>query len=132
MSYEAAKIAIESTFETAWADSTPIAFDNVEFNVPTDGSSWVRLELMFAPAFQAAMGIKRTWRRPGTVTIKCHTPVNKGTAAGLALADAVVDILQGLQVSGITFRATSVLDRGQQEEWWLTIVATDFFTDLQQ
>ena len=132
MAFESIRVAIESECMTQWDNATPIAWDNIDFDKPSNPKeSWVRVHIEYGITAQASMGTKRTWRTPGVVFVQCFSALDKGTKESATLADDVKNVFQGLQVSGVTFRGTSLVTNEQSGEWWMGVTATDFFADEQ-
>lgn|GEM_PF-1436510 len=54
-SIDAYRQAIEAHFNTQWADRTPIAWANVDFD-PPDDAEWARFSILWGDAFEDSMG----------------------------------------------------------------------------
>lgn len=131
MGFAATEAIIRSRFDTEWTAAgrtEPILFDNQgDDNVVRD-SAWVRLTVLPGESRQVEMGNTRRWRRSGIVVIQIFIPTNTGTGLAQELGDAVLEIFEGLTVSGVIFRATS-LNRVGVDGAWLQYNATTQFQD---
>lgn len=70
MSYADEGAAIRQHFADGWDGRTPVAWPNVDFEPPEDGSPWVRLTILGADAVQAEFGLDdRRFRHTGIVIV---------------------------------------------------------------
>ena len=146
MSTSANLTAIESLFDTGWAATTLVRYDNVQFDVADvpDGSSWVSLEVWDGKSARASVGCAPALRRSfGTVFVTVYAPSDgTGTKVARALADQVADVFRDIQVSGITFDEPSPTRAGEvyypatggnssaTGRWWQIKVAIPFEADV--
>lgn len=139
MSFESTANTIRDRFVTQFhaARSEPITFQNwgqfyqkdgsIETTKP-NGSAWVRLSIQNGDSRQVAT-VGDKWRHPGVLIVQVFTPVGQGDKEALIIADAVVSVFQGVTVSGIRFRATSINAVGPSDGWYQVNVTTDFEYD---
>lgn len=95
--------SIEGTFQTAWGDTTPIAFQNVAFSYPSN-KEFVRITVGFGKAFQQSMGSQKLARQFGVVMFQVFTGNNTGTARNSQLCDTIAAIFryQQFKQDGVT------------------------------
>lgn len=141
MASSALNTTIESTFATAWASTTPIKYDNVDFT-PVEGVSFVSLEVWDGVSTKASVGAGVQVRRTiGTTFVHVYTPLNGGSKPARDLADSIKTVFRDLQVGGITFEEGDVLRIGEKYyassgtsvngtgQWYEMIVAIPFRYD---
>ena len=90
------RTAIGTLFNAEWdSDTTPIAWPNRNFT-PPQNNSWVRLSILQGEPFQIEIGSANCnqHRSPGFVMISVFSPMNKGDAAALALAETAAQIFR--------------------------------------
>lgn len=111
---------IRSRFSTQWATlrpTVPLIFDNVgDQDLPED-TEWVRLVVLPGNSGQVEFGMTRRWRRAGVVSVQLFVPAATGTGLAMELGDTVKDIFEGLTVSGVIFRATTLNRIGIDGAW---------------
>ena len=90
---------ILTEFDTVWADRTPVAHANVDFE-PDENSSWARVTVIHSSAAQVSLGSvgSRTFRRFGTVIVQVLVP--KGTSTQPALELSLREPAQALARPG--------------------------------
>lgn len=111
---------IRSRFNTQWSalrPTVPMLFDNVgDQNQPED-EAWVRLVVLPGASGQVEFGMTRRWRRAGVISVQIFVPAATGTGLAMELGDTVREIFEGLTVSGVIFRATSLNRVGIDGAW---------------
>lgn len=128
MSYSAELIAIESRFNSQWADRTPVAYGNLPY-APIVGTAYVRLIVLTGRALQASMGAAPLYRHPGVIDVSVFIPEGSATKPALDLADAVVAIFRGAQFSGILCRPADVRNLGVVGGWFQVNVSIPYHRD---
>lgn len=133
MGFAATEAAIRSRFNTQWSSlrpTIPAFFDNAGDDVtPPEDSTWVRLTILPGDSSQVEMGNTRRWRRVGVLIVQIFVPAASGTGLALELGDTVRDIFEGLTVSGVIFRATSLNRVGLDGAWLQYNAITPFQAD---
>jgi len=132
MGFAATESTIRSRFNTQWASlrpTIPVFFDNAGDDVqPPQNSAWVRLTVLPGASQQVEMGRLRRWRRAGVVVVQIYVPAASGTGLAQELGDTVIEIFEGLTLSSVIFRATS-LNRVGLDGAWLQYNANTPFQD---
>ncbi len=133
MGFDATESTIRSRFNTQWSSlrpTIPAFFDNAGDDVtPPQNSAWVRLTILPGASQQVAMGNTRRWRRIGVIAVQIFVPAASGTGLALELGDTVRDIFEGVTVSGVIFRATSLNRVGLDGAWLQYNANTPFQAD---
>ena len=120
MTHEEAVDAILTEFDTAWADRTPVAHANVDFE-PDENSSWARVTVIHSSAAQVSLGSvgSRTFRRFGTVIVQVFVPEGTSTQPALELGDAAVSALEGkFLTGGLQLQAAALEEVGPDGRGW--------------
>ncbi len=132
MGYSTERQDIESRFATAWASTTPIAYQNVAFTPPATGS-WVRLAILNGDAQQASLGSGQAdtlYRQAGVISVSVFTNLNQGTNAARALADQAAAVFRGVDFgSGIKCRAPRIADVGVDGKFYQMDVSVPYYRD---
>jgi hypothetical protein len=133
MGFAATESTIRSRFNTQWASlrpTIPVFFDNAGDDVqPPQNSAWVRLTVLPGASQQVEMGRLRRWRRAGIIAVQIFVPAASGTGLAQELGDTVRDIFEGLTVSSVIFRATSLNRVGLDGAWLRYNANTPFQAD---
>jgi len=133
MGYAATESTIRSRFATLWASARPtvqVFHDNAGDDVqPPQNSAWVRLTILPGASQQVEMGRLRRWRRVGVVAVQIFVPAASGTGLATELGDSVIQIFEGITVSGVIFRATSLNRVGLDGAWLQYNANTPFQAD---
>jgi hypothetical protein len=111
---------IRSRFETQWTALRPAVtaiFDNVGDTAKPEDEAWIRLVVLPGNSGQVEFGMTRRWRRAGVVSVQIFVPAASGTGLAMELGDTVKTIFEGLTVSGLIFRATSLNRVGLDGPW---------------
>ena len=133
MGFAATESTIRSRFNTQWSSlrpTIPVFFDNAGDDVtPPQNSAWVRLTVLPGSSQQVEMGRLRRWRRAGVVAIQIYVPAASGTGLAQELGDTVIEIFEGLTLSGVIFRATSLNRVGFDGAWLQYNALTNYQAD---
>jgi len=97
---------VESRFQSAWANRTPVDYLNVPFAQPASGA-WVRLGLAGSIGGQIGLGPPgfRLERHDGLVVVQAFVPVTSGTAVLAGHLDFAAAIFRM-----VSFRSPEGLD----------------------
>jgi hypothetical protein len=133
MGFAATESTIRSRFNTQWSSlrpTIPVFFDNAGDDVqPPQNSAWVRLTVLPGSSQQVEMGRLRRWRRAGVVAVQIYVPAASGTGLAQELGDTVIEIFEGLTLSAVLFRATSLSRVGLDGAWLQYNAMTDYQAD---
>lgn len=133
MGYQAIEQTIRERFDAQWPSLQPdilYTFDNQGEPENPNNAAWVRLTILNGTAQQVEMGgSKRRWRRPGVVAVQIYIPAGSGTGLATELGDSVRDIFEGVTISGVIFRATSLVRVGITGPWLQYNSNTNFQSD---
>jgi hypothetical protein len=124
MSYEAERLSIETKLDDNWM-TTPIAYENVSFNPPSN-SPWIRLFIING---DSGYNTLNSFRYVGVVTIQVFTPQNGGTNTARKYADTISAIFRGKEFDGLIFRASTVKSVGISDGWYQVNVTIPFWRD---
>ena len=133
MGFAVTESTIRSRFDTQWSSlrpTIPVFFDNAGDDVqPPQNSAWVRLTVLPGSSQQVEMGRLRRWRRIGVVAVQIFVPAASGTGLVQELGDTVIEIFEGLTLSSVIFRATSLIRVGLDGAWLQYNANTPFQAD---
>ena len=133
MGFAATESTIRSRFNTQWSSlrpTIPVFFDNAGDDVqPPQNSAWVRLTVLPGSSQQVEMGRLRRWRRAGVVAVQIFVPAASGTGLAQELGDTVIQIFEGLTLSSVIFRATSLERVGLDGAWLQYNANTNYQAD---
>ena len=133
MGFAAAEATIRTRFNSEWSSlrpTIPVFFDNAGDAVqPPQNSAWVRLTVLPGGSQQVEMGRLRRWRRVGVIAVQIYVPAASGTGLAQELGDTVRDIFEGLTLSSVIFRATSLNRVGLDGAWLQYNATTPFQAD---
>ena len=128
MSFSAEQQAIETRFSESWAETTPIAFENVAYT-PRD-SAWVRLTVITGEGRQASMGAATAIDRyTGVISIEVFTPKNTGGRQARDLADTARAIFNRQHFGGIHCRTASISQPVHDSAWHMLVVSVPYWRD---
>lgn len=130
MGLESISTSLVAHFNTQWANTTPIAWDNVTFNA-TNVPEYVNFTVLPNKQFQASMGSPTTnrYRQQGMITVRIFTVLNRGAKRAMQLADQVAAIFRSKTIAGIVFSAPSITVVGQSDGVYQVNVAVAFYND---
>lgn len=122
---------MQSRFITQWADETPVAYDNDEFDTPSADVEWARFNIQFNVGFQESFGNtgNRKFRRAGLIFIQVFTPENTGSFRGTELARRALNIFDGERLGDIWFVNGVIRSAGNINGWFQTNVSIEFRYD---
>jgi hypothetical protein len=133
MTPDQAEKAIQSAFNTAWGTTTPIAWDNLDFDSESRNDSWVRLNIQNTAGTIASLGAPGTrgFRNFGTVFVQVFTPVGRGKTGNTVLATQARDVFRGQHLSGgsLWFRDVDIVTVGPDGKWYHQNVTAEFIYD---
>ena len=133
MGFAATESAIRLQFDAEWTVRQPsvqVFYDNAGDDViPPQNQEWVRFTILSGASQQVAMGNTRRWRRAGSVVVQIFVPAASGTGLAAELGDSVRDALEGIQLSGVIFRATSLNRVGIDGAWLQYNASTPYQAD---
>jgi hypothetical protein len=128
MSFADERKSIENRFKTEWT-STPIAFDNVPFNPPSN-SDWVRLNIQNGDS--GYRSLESSIRHTGIINVQIFTPVNKATKTSRQYADIVSDIFSDQRFDDIVTNISSINIIDDDDAWLQTNITTPYYRDAEK
>jgi hypothetical protein len=130
MSFKNEERDIQSRFQTNWGVTTPVKYDNRDFN-PTPEESHVVFEIHNGDQIPISTGgVGDTLHRGiGIISINIHTALGIGSQTGKDLADTAAAIFRAQTFSGITCRGADVKRLGESSGWFVYNVSIPFFRD---
>ena len=111
MNFDTLRQTLETTFNTAWGVTTPIAWQNVGEDIPHD-SPWVRFSIVPRHSQNVVIGSDIP-RLVGFIAVQIFVPLDTGLGTAYSLADSVLDVLQNKSISGIFTYAAHVENVGE-------------------
>ena len=128
-----ARGAVYSAFVVGWGATSPITFDNENFDPPA--GVWARMVVRHAGRDQESLGGlgARKFESVGSVIVQCFGPLDTGTALVDTLAQVAQGIFEGktLTPEGIRFTSAVVTEIGPTEDWMQVNVESLFsYTQL--
>ena len=137
MSFEIEAKLLETEFNTGWASTTPIKWDNVDYE-PTAGTTYVDFQIHNNSSNVIGIsGNDNMHRIRGLIAINIYVALNAGTRSGRALADQAALIFREAQISSsdssaaedmtITCGAASITRLGKVEDWFVYNVTIPFY-----
>lgn len=132
MSVESIRDAALGVFRTAWANQTPVSWQNVEFTEPNNDLPWIRVGMVHALGSQETLGGVggKTFRHRGTFYTQVHAPLGRGTELTDALCQSILDILEGTTLGQVVLNNCRINEVGLSGAWYQTDVLADFFYDV--
>lgn len=124
-----AKVLILDQFTVGWAEATPIAYEDEEFNKPSDDSAYVRLSIKEMVSRQDTLGTagNRKYVREGSAFVEIYVPEGAGTKAADDLAELVRTVLEGVRISGgLWFLDTNVRETGPSNAYFAVVCESIF------
>lgn len=122
---DALKIA-EQRMLALWT-TTPIRWDNVEFDPPSD-APWVSFHVL--PGRSDKTDLINRYRSWGMVDVQVFVPVGDGSQPAFALADQIAVIWRSVTVGGIIFKTPSVQRVGDTQDGWYQVnLSVPFYWD---
>jgi len=103
--------AIHDYLVASWT-TTPIAFENDGFEVPTDPEHWLLVEVFGDLFEQASIGAEEQranlWREAGQFYVHVMAPRGQGTRTARLYGKQIADLFRGQEIAGVTFRDASI------------------------
>lgn len=126
MSFESARAAIESYFETQWAGATPISFENDKYKAIT-GTPYVRIQIV--PNFENQITVGGEHRYFDIIKIDIFTVKGTGTKLAVQYKDSVTEIFRGKYISGTIVRDMTYSERIPYDEWIMDTMMFETYRD---
>lgn len=131
MDIKDAKTTIQSSFDTAWAGETDIAWDNVEYK--SENTEFVRMSIQFDIGEQASLGgiTNRLFRYSGIVFLQIFTEPNENPQRNDELAQLALNFFV-TPLSGIKFFNPAVKYIGISKNYFQQNVTVEIQIDQQK
>lgn len=133
MSYSNIRKAIQGHIVTNLSTGVvPIdkrAWDNVDFTIPSDGSSWIRISVQNNISNHKSCGPNKLTRREGIVFIQVFVVKDSETDEANTIIDALVAIFETKLLAGVTFKSPNVREVGLSEGWYQINISVPFWAD---
>ena len=113
MSFAAERASIEERLFDNWL-TTPIAFDNVDFD-PPNNSAWIRLNVLNGDSAFTTMNDGE--RHTGVIVIQIFYPKNEGTATMRGYADTIAALFSGVKFDDVDCDIASLTAIGTNKNW---------------
>lgn len=137
MSFAAEAKVIEERFNSQWGSTTPIRWDNVDYN-PTAGVTYVELQIHQSNTNIVGIGGNSNMHRiRGLISINIYVAINSGTRSGRELGDQAAQIFREQQLTDtdsstgedivVFCLAASVTRLGKVEDWFVHNVTIPFY-----
>lgn len=128
MSYESERQSIEQRFETQWAATLPVRYDNVEFEPPA--TAYVELQIHNGDAFAASTGGSTILERSvGIISMNLFGQKGTGTATLKGHVDTLCAIFRNANFDSIQCRSPNVTRLGEQDGRYVINVSVPFYRD---
>ena len=128
MSFADERASIEGRFNTAWGNTTPIAWDNASFTPPD--TAWVRLAIRNGASITEAIGGAGAGdvlnQYLGRIWIQIFVPDNTGTGEARTLADTAAAIFNQVTFDNIRCMAPEVAIVGNTDVWYQVNVSIPY------
>lgn len=133
MTYATELADLESYFATQWAQTTPVQYENAQFEPPADGSAFVRFWLLggMSEATGYAGPTQRRYRHPGVIQIDIFTPQGIGAKPGLELADQAAAIFRGRRIGSVLCRNPALSKPVAESGYFRVTLSVTFQRDSQ-
>ncbi|MBT4080294.1 MAG: hypothetical protein HOE82_06745 [Gammaproteobacteria bacterium] len=123
MSFAAERQSIEERLFDNWA-TTPIAFDNVDFD-PPNASPWIKLNILNGSGAFTTMNNGK--RYTGVIIIQVFGPKNEGTATMRTYADTLGALFTGIKFDDVDCDVASLSTIGTNKNWHQVNVTIPYF-----
>lgn len=133
--YETVRAALTDFIRTEWnmaTSSAPLAYNNIQFDPPTDGQTvYGRLHIQHEAGDRASLGGARArFRREGRLALQVFTPANDGTLQADQIADQIVVAIEAQgQIDNIWFRNARMREVGPDGTFFQVNVEVEFVFD---
>lgn len=102
---------IEQHLRTNWT-TTPLVFENEDYELPSNPSHFVFVEIVGHVFDQASIGADprdgNLWREEGELLLHAMTRVNIGSRLSRLYAGQLLDLFKGQDIGPVTFRSGSL------------------------
>lgn len=130
MGYEQARKDLQGFIGSNYS-ATLIAWDNVDFTVPSDGSSWIRVGVKNVGSSFKSLGPAKVTRRTGIIFIQVFIPDGKTTKQADSITDTLVNLFETKLLQGFRFESPDVKEIGNNNGWFQVNIAVSYhFDDL--
>lgn len=124
--------AVRSYFERAWANETPIAYDNEPYE--PGGEPWVRMLVREALDERVNLGSEPGLRRRrilGVVHVQCFTRLDEGVGDEARLVDRIKSIFRDVRLSNpsVKFGSIGFGSPGPDGKWRQANVTVEYEAD---
>ena len=124
MSYEADRLSAEGAFNTGWASTTPIKYQNVPMADP-DGAEFVGFTVLNGPSNISSLGgVNTTHRFIGFVQIDIYVPENTGTKRARELAETAAVIFRDKRIDAMLFRQSDITNGAPPPDGYYRLTVT--------
>jgi hypothetical protein len=133
-----ARDSIQTQFNNTWNAASldagesrpPIAWDNIEFQPPTN-STWARCSVQQNIGDQIGLGGvgERYFRRQGLVFVQVFVPIETGTKLLNKWVTTALSAFEGVEFQDVRFRQSRVQDGTPEESWHSALVISEFSYD---
>jgi hypothetical protein len=132
MSYAQERIDIESRFNTQWAGTTPVIYENTRER-PTAETAFVELDIVGGDSSRS-LGDNPIHRGYSSIVIKIFIPKGRGMKQGYQLADQAAAVFrdQRFGTAGSTiscFPPSPPQKSGMVEQWETLTVVIPYYRD---
>ncbi len=104
-----------------------VQYEGETFDEPA--GAYAEAQVLFDACTQLHFGYLQRFRTEGGVLVRIRTPLEQGSAAGLAAADLIKAALRESTVSAVHLGEPSVLSRGEVLSRWQHEVRVPFYVD---
>lgn len=128
-SYATEQQAILTRIQDNWTEEVDVAWPNTQFDPA--GAAHLEPIVNRQDAFNADLtpSPNRRVRHPGLLTLNVRVPLGTGDGEALRLADVAAALFRNVSFDGITFRAPTVRDIGEEGPWYRVQVDCPFYRD---
>jgi hypothetical protein len=132
MSFSDERIAIEKRLNDRWT-TTPIAFENVPFSAPNDGS-YVALDLLTGDGQQQDIASNARHRFVGVIQVRVVVPAHQGSSTARGYADTIAGYFRGATFShgssgDIVCRTPSINQLGITDGQYTLAIRIPYYRD---
>lgn len=141
---DAVEDAINQSFDTYWtgfADDTPIAWPNVQFDPDTATAgadrqaAWVRFALNYTPGLSGPAGIEsgsdKVFRRQGIIFVQVFVPRDSGKQRSNVLVERALLYFENVEPpQGVWYRNPGPGPGIEDGGWWQVNVSAEVIYDV--
>lgn len=125
-----ARTAIQQAFATAWGVTTPVAWDNTDFNpLALSTSPWVSLTINFVTGSQIGLGGagQRYFRSGGLIFVQVFTVAGTNAVQNDLYCQQAKNAFKGVSLAGgLWFRNERTVTVGADGKWYQQNVSVEF------